>query len=309
MNKKSGFTLIELLVVIAIIAILAAILFPVFAQAKVAAKKTADLSNVKQFALGSILYATDVDDLFTPQAGRDCNGKWDFNSRVFFPVGWNKAENGKSCSKRNVGGLGLPQNLLYPYVKSAGLYSMPGAPISQDNSWTFDAASIDKTPIATAYSFNGLLSEASSSTITSVATTPVWWPGFGTRNSVGVTYTNPFLICSNPGSSCAFNGGGATYGSPGACQGFDNHDPDGISNGSQSHMGNVSYGTVFSFSSSQNWAFADGHAKSRKTGTGDPKNDPFVSSPSYLATGFPDQSLTYIDSQCHVPIFRPDYQP
>ena len=50
--NKHAFTLIELLVVIAIIAILAAILFPVFAQAKVAAKKTVDLSNVKQLALG-----------------------------------------------------------------------------------------------------------------------------------------------------------------------------------------------------------------------------------------------------------------
>ena len=60
--KKRAFTLIELLVVIAIIAILAAILFPVFAQAKLAAKKTASLSNIKQVALGGILYSTDYDD-------------------------------------------------------------------------------------------------------------------------------------------------------------------------------------------------------------------------------------------------------
>ena len=59
---KRAFTLIELLVVIAIIAILAAILFPVFAQAKAAAKKTADLSNVKQLVLGLMLYANDHDD-------------------------------------------------------------------------------------------------------------------------------------------------------------------------------------------------------------------------------------------------------
>jgi len=57
-----AFTLIELLVVIAIIAILAAILFPVFAQAKEAAKKTSCLSNMKQFSLGSIMYSGDVDD-------------------------------------------------------------------------------------------------------------------------------------------------------------------------------------------------------------------------------------------------------
>jgi prepilin-type N-terminal cleavage/methylation domain-containing protein/prepilin-type processing-associated H-X9-DG protein len=62
--RGAGFTLIELLVVIAIIAILAAILFPVFAQAKEAAKKTADLSNNKQLVLGGQMYMGDFDDVF-----------------------------------------------------------------------------------------------------------------------------------------------------------------------------------------------------------------------------------------------------
>ena len=63
MNRKA-FTLIELLVVIAIIAILAAILFPVFAQAKVAAKKAVEISNSKQVTLGLLMYANDSDDMF-----------------------------------------------------------------------------------------------------------------------------------------------------------------------------------------------------------------------------------------------------
>jgi prepilin-type N-terminal cleavage/methylation domain-containing protein/prepilin-type processing-associated H-X9-DG protein len=59
---RKGFTLIELLVVIAIIAILAAILFPVFAQARASARATSCLSNVKQFALGVLMYAQDYDE-------------------------------------------------------------------------------------------------------------------------------------------------------------------------------------------------------------------------------------------------------
>ena len=63
-HKNKAFTLIELLVVIAIIAILAALLFPVFAQAKLAAKKTVDLSNVKQLTLGVMMYGNDYDDAY-----------------------------------------------------------------------------------------------------------------------------------------------------------------------------------------------------------------------------------------------------
>jgi prepilin-type N-terminal cleavage/methylation domain-containing protein/prepilin-type processing-associated H-X9-DG protein len=66
LRKIRGFTLIELLVVIAIIAILAAILFPVFAQARAAARKAACVSNLKQIGLAFSLYAQDYDDMLVP---------------------------------------------------------------------------------------------------------------------------------------------------------------------------------------------------------------------------------------------------
>ena len=66
MNRRKGFTLIELLVVIAIIAILAAILFPVFAKAREKARQASCSSNLKQLALGALMYAQDYDELLMP---------------------------------------------------------------------------------------------------------------------------------------------------------------------------------------------------------------------------------------------------
>ncbi|HWD40276.1 MAG TPA: prepilin-type N-terminal cleavage/methylation domain-containing protein [Fimbriimonas sp.] len=93
---KKAFTLIELLVVIAIIAILAAILFPVFAQAKLAAKKTQALSNTKQLGLSILMYNNDYDDVFPVAFG---STNWTGNDL------W-------------------PQRV-YPYVKNIGVFGSP----------------------------------------------------------------------------------------------------------------------------------------------------------------------------------------
>src|SRR6266511_3956182 len=64
MRRHRGFTLIELLVVIAIIAILAAILFPVFAQAREKARQSTCTSNLKQLGNGLLMYTQDYDETF-----------------------------------------------------------------------------------------------------------------------------------------------------------------------------------------------------------------------------------------------------
>jgi prepilin-type N-terminal cleavage/methylation domain-containing protein/prepilin-type processing-associated H-X9-DG protein len=97
--SRRGFTLIELLVVIAIIAILAAILFPVFAQAREAARKTQCLSNLRQQGTALQMYAQDFDELL-PQGTRTINGQaWRWMHQT------------------------------YPYVKNAGVYKCPSNPM------------------------------------------------------------------------------------------------------------------------------------------------------------------------------------
>ena len=90
--RKAGFTLIELLVVIAIIAILAAILFPVFAKAREKARQSSCLSNVKQIMLGALQYAQDYDEILCiaqPYAGPPVEYFWNTlqpyvkNSQIF----------------------------------------------------------------------------------------------------------------------------------------------------------------------------------------------------------------------------------
>src|SRR5579862_3835532 len=109
---RRAFTLIELLVVIAIIAILSAILFPVFAQAKEQAKKTACLSNTKQMALGLYIYTNDSDDIF-PQ-----------NDYEQDPVGF---MNGISYNPQNPNGTYQITwtYLIQPYIKNWNIFVCP----------------------------------------------------------------------------------------------------------------------------------------------------------------------------------------
>ena len=106
--KKKGFTLIELLVVIAIIAILAAILFPVFAQAREKARAISCLSNLKQITLAGLMYAEDYDETLNGPANRSCWHERTNLTDYFWGDRWKT----------------WPE-LLYPYVKSIDLFSCP----------------------------------------------------------------------------------------------------------------------------------------------------------------------------------------
>ena len=114
-RRRVGFTLIELLVVIAIIAILAAILFPVFAQAKEAAKKTTAVSNTKQIVLSALMYGADYDDTAAPLT----NGPDGTNSFSGIPYTW-----------------GMLQN---PYLKSYDMHKEPIDGTQNESQWVQNA--------------------------------------------------------------------------------------------------------------------------------------------------------------------------
>jgi prepilin-type N-terminal cleavage/methylation domain-containing protein/prepilin-type processing-associated H-X9-DG protein len=108
LRHERGFTLIELLVVIAIIAILAAILFPVFAQARAKARQSACLSNMKQLGTGLMMYAQDYDETMPLN---------DYVGNGMAPLaGWRDPRAGDSWASG-----------LYPYVKNLHIYVCPEA--------------------------------------------------------------------------------------------------------------------------------------------------------------------------------------
>src|SRR3982751_4194193 len=103
-RTRHGFTLIELLVVIAIIAILAAILFPVFAQAREKARQIACLSNTKQIGLAVLMYSQDYDETY-PIAYWVPVSAAGYGSVTTATCGW--------------------AALLQPYIKNAGTFLCP----------------------------------------------------------------------------------------------------------------------------------------------------------------------------------------
>jgi prepilin-type N-terminal cleavage/methylation domain-containing protein/prepilin-type processing-associated H-X9-DG protein len=108
--KRSGFTLIELLVVIAIIAILAAILFPVFAKAREKARQSSCLSNIKQLGLAMLSYVADYDQTYPPMMSMSLtNGHFYISNGLTggFFQGW--------------------EDTTYPYCKSWQLHMCPSA--------------------------------------------------------------------------------------------------------------------------------------------------------------------------------------
>jgi prepilin-type N-terminal cleavage/methylation domain-containing protein len=195
-RNSNAFTLIELLVVIAIIAILAAILFPVFAQAREKARQITCASNEKQLGLAFIQYVQDNDE--------------------HWPAGDAQVEsNGYVTQSQDNNGDGWAGEI-YPYVKSDGAYNCPDDPCSAVSGATCVSYSYNEnlssqvTPTPPPYLYNGLsdaqlnapastvvLCEASEDAFPTVLTNDNWM-----NDPAGVTTGWPGMV----GASMAGNG-------------------------------------------------------------------------------------------------------
>jgi prepilin-type N-terminal cleavage/methylation domain-containing protein/prepilin-type processing-associated H-X9-DG protein len=271
MHKK-GFTLIELLVVIAIIAILAAILFPVFAQAKLAAKKTNDLSQLKQTALASLMYSNDYDD-----------------NAMVFPYAGTWSTSCPGCGSNTTftnGQLGAWwTDRLMPYVKNKGIFANP---TNQDTLyvdkgyWKPGATSFTDTNTSdlyrVTYTYNQFVSHGDDNPITPHAASMTAIPQPADTVLMGPS-DNWFSR-----SSCQKNGSGINV--------------DFDWDVSQNYWGYELWGAdalgtnilAAGFNGGANFSYTDGHAKYAKVSLG---VDAGIGSDSYAYSAFFPQAKTH----------------
>lgn len=245
LSSKRAFTLIELLVVIAIIAILAAILFPVFAQARERARAISCISNLKQIGLGTMMYAQDYDETLP----------------VAFPG--NPPINGGNQAVTPF------ESMIEPYTKNNQMWKCPSsratanAGYNKDNYW--DGKYISK-PVTRTYSSVGRINTQEKN-------------GGDSNTGMSDWGSNPTALAAMTAPAETIevvdvNGGDVNYGSPwgslftgcdtwklaGRKQG-----QDAAFSGNCANEYNGNPGTSGHFEAG-NYVFADGHAKQLKWG-------------------------------------------
>jgi len=286
-RDRKGFTLIELLVVIAIIAILAAILFPVFAQARDKARAAGCQSNLKQIGNGINMYVQDYDETFPLAHGFDPRvpgHAWNFNHSVM----WNWRPD-QTTGFRPVIAQQHWSHTLQPYIKNYQVYRCPSAPETLLGGVNYTNPLQEPYPVS--YTYNGLLHQFPAAGVAAPAGLIAVWEGRGQAAVKGFGLSNPAMLCTNPADpTCIYKPRTAAV-----CQ---------TGNGSRSGWFGAS-GVISFHGGGMNFLYADGHVKWRKTPgpneIGDWRIQPYA---QVGANGFPQTAWS---DGCHMWLFRPDY--
>lgn len=284
-RKTGGFTLIELLVVIAIIAILAAILFPVFAQAREKARQTSCVSNQKQLATAVIMYSQDYDELFPLAYGNDAglSAGWAWNYRLPVPTSWATPANARTNASS-----GNWINSTSPYTKNYQIVTCPSAAnvgFQGGNAYTGSGR------VQVSLTFNGLLMAYPQAGVATPANLPMISEGTGKAALDGYSLAFPALICNDGTQACSYKpalpAGGCNTGNGSSSAWFGTFgQPSTVHSGG----GNV--------------AFVDGHVKFRRLGgssNGAGYQTDFWT--AYDANNIPNSAWW---DGCHLWLFRPD---
>ncbi|MFQ3610060.1 MAG: DUF1559 domain-containing protein [Fimbriimonadales bacterium] len=287
MSRAKGFTLIELLVVIAIIALLAAILFPVFAQAREKARQTTCTNQLKQLTTAYLLYIQDYNETL-PFGFPFVSGMgWLSGIFVDSPPEWRL----DPASQPDLVNAWRPVwvNALQPYTKNSQILRCPSGTTQR---LIGDATPGRPTPNEVSYTYNALLHTYPLAQVIHPAHVPVFWEGMGKVALLGLAIGNPSMNCTNPNLPCRYNG----------CP----------RDGSDAYPQGTSFrprGTMWVHSNGAMFAFVDGHVKWRRLGANpatDYRIDPFT---SYDSRGIPTSFWANREGCRHAWLFRPDFDP
>lgn len=316
--KRKGFTLIELLVVIAIIAILAAILFPVFATAKEKAKQITCLANQKQLSTATAMYIDDSNDHYPLSFTLNTSTNvWrtgipvDGTKLIEFPYNWRSSQTLDRWNENLTGWV----NSIYPYVNSRGIYSCPSGVEKLRTNGRADGGGVisdyaspnpDAKPAGVAPTFNGLLHGWNASAIANPSELNVFQESMGKVNVLGFGMSNPQIRCTTLANPCVYipysGSGNCPYGTP-----------------SDYNFGtkpNLSYpgGSSWVHTRGQNWSFCDTHAKWRRLGANylpgeNNGSTPFTDWSTDPGTGYNGRGFSayYWTDGCWTWLSRPDY--